>query len=400
MTSIPSANDDSTALRRLLTREFLALNAIMFLTYCNVAVFFQFHQYLGTLPIQPENFGLLIALFSLTVLVFRPVLSPFLTPDNAAKWIRIGCLAIIGTLALYNWAEDFWTMALVRLLHGGAYVLLATAVLAGLIGCIPAGRSGQAFGLISVITVLPYAVVPPMLSPLIGLTGGFREVLNLSALAMVAALFLAYFTGRTHSEHSRQVSDERQWSGIWENLKDVRIIILLILSLVVWTTFTPVFFFLEGQGKRLGIANPGWFLTLSTSMEILVRLIGGPIFDKLNKALMLAAAQAVLAIGYVLLASVSTPTPFFAAAVVLGVGWGVVMPLLSGLMFDVSAPRLRALNSNLAMEMFQAGFFIGPVAGGAILLRWDYAGLYSACAICSIAGLGAALVLRGRSVEP
>jgi MFS family permease len=108
----------------------------------------------------------------------------------------------------------------------------------------------------------------------------------------------------------------------------------------------------------------------------------------------------VLCVGYLLLAHVSTATPFFGTALVLGLGWGVSMPLLSGLMFDISQPRFRALNSNLAMEMFQAGFFIGPLAGGAILLRWDYAGLYLACAICSLAGLGAALVLRARKVEP
>jgi predicted MFS family arabinose efflux permease len=380
----------------LLSPEFLALNAIMFLTYCNVAVFFQFYQYLQTLPIPSESFGLLIALFSLTVLVFRPIISPFLTPDNAGRWIRIGCLSIIGTLVLYNWAESLWSMAAVRLLHGGAYVLLATAVLSRLIACIPSNRSGQAFGLVSIITVLPYAVVPPVLSPLLRLTGGFREVLNLSALAMVVALLLAWTIGRTSEGESKPPSGGGMLDGIWENLKDRRILLLLGLSLVVWTTFTPVFFFLEKQGSKMGIANPGWFLTLSTAVEILVRLVGGPIFDKLNKALMLAAAQGVLCVGYLLLASVSTSTPFFATAIVLGLGWGVAMPLLSGLMFDISRPKFRALNSNLAMEMFQAGFFIGPLAGGAILLRWDYAVLYIVCAICSLVGLGAAMALRGR----
>ena len=37
---------------KLITKEFLALNAIVFLTYCNIAVFFEFHHYLGTLPID------------------------------------------------------------------------------------------------------------------------------------------------------------------------------------------------------------------------------------------------------------------------------------------------------------------------------------------------------------
>jgi len=366
----------------------------MFLTYCNVAVFFQFHQYLGTLPIPSESFGFLIGLFSLIVLILRPIISPFLTPENATRWIFISCIGVIGSLAMYNWAESFWTMSLVRLVHGGAYVVLATAVLSRLVGCIPADRSGQAFGLVSVITVLPYAVVPPALPPLIQFAGGFREVLNLSALVMALALPLTYFMRGTGEEDTRPSSGTPLLDGILENLKDRRVLLLLGLSLVVWTTFTPVFYFLKEYGAKLGIANPGWFFTLSTAAEILVRIVGGPVFDRLNKALMLAASQAMLCVGYLLLAHVSDSTAFYGSGLLLGLGWGVAMPLLSSLMFDISQPRFRALNSNLAMEMFQAGFFIGPIAGGAILLSWDYAVLFSACAIVSFVGLSAALCLR------
>jgi MFS family permease len=216
---------------------------------------------------------------------------------------------------------------------------------------------------------------------------------------MVLTLPLVYFIGWTPAQDRHGSSGGGALDGIMENLRDRRVIVLLGLSLVVWTTFTPVFYFLREYGTRVGIANPGWFFTLSTAAEILVRLAGGPLFDRLNKALMLAAAQAILCVGYLLIAHVSTPAAFFAAGVVLGLGWGVAMPLLSGLMFDISQPRFRALNSNLAMEMFQAGFFVGPLAGGAILLWWNYTGLWYACAAFSLAGLGAALLLGGKNTE-
>jgi len=86
----------------LITREFFALNAVMFLTYCNIAVFFQFQDYLGSLSLDPKDFGLLIGLFSLVVLVLRPIISPFLTAANAKRWIAVSCALVIGTLVLYN----------------------------------------------------------------------------------------------------------------------------------------------------------------------------------------------------------------------------------------------------------------------------------------------------------
>jgi predicted MFS family arabinose efflux permease len=152
--------------KRLLTREFLVLNFIIFLTYCNIAVFFQLHQYLAhTLHISEEGTGFLIGLFALTALVIRPVISPLLHPDNARKWIFFGAAGVFGSLLFYHLAKGFPGMAAVRIVHGAFYVLMATAVMARLVACIPKARSAEAFGIISVITLLPYAVFPPLSHP-------------------------------------------------------------------------------------------------------------------------------------------------------------------------------------------------------------------------------------------
>ena len=287
-------------------------------------------------------------------------------------------------------------MAFVRLIHGAAYVVLATAVLSKLVGCIPGDRSGQAFGLISVITVLPYAVMPPLVEPLSRWAGGFLGVLNLSALAMVLCLPLLFVVGNGAAVRPDTSSGGIGINDIIQNLKDRRILILLLLSLVVWTTFTPVFFFLKEYGNKIGVANPGWFLTLSTGAEISVRLAAGSLFDRLDKRLMLTGALGCLSVGFFVLAYVKAATLFYAMGLLLGLGWGVAMPLLSGLMFDLSLPRFRALNTNLAMVMFQAGFFVGPLAGGSILVHGDYADLFRVCGIVLLAAAVAA-VFMGKS---
>jgi predicted MFS family arabinose efflux permease len=63
-------------------------------------------------------------------------------------------------------------------------------------------------------------------------------------------------------------------------------------------------------------------------------------------------------------------------------------------MYDISEPKFRALNSNLAMEMFQAGFFFGPLAGGLILAESGYSLLYYACGLLLLASVAVALRLR------
>ncbi len=241
----------------LFTREFLALNALLFLTFCNMALFFQFHEYLGSLPIPRDDFGFIIAVFSLVVLIIRPIISPLLTPENSKKWITISAVLLVFSLLLYFVADGFWSMVLVRVFHGAAYVVLATAALCQLIECIPPDRSGQAFGLISVITsVVPYAIIPPIISPLAHLLGGFREVLGLSALVMAFSLWLLWYI--PGNPRKGAVQDRRiTFQDIIFNLRDPRVLILLFLSLTVWTTFTPVFYFLKGYGDKIGVSNPG-----------------------------------------------------------------------------------------------------------------------------------------------
>ncbi|HTY24990.1 MAG TPA: MFS transporter [Desulfomonilaceae bacterium] len=384
----------------LMTREFLALNAIIFLAFCNISVFFQFHEYLGTLPISSDYFGTLIGLFSLSVLVIRPIISPFLHPGNAKRWIAISSAAVIVSLFLYNLALDFWSMAVVRSIHGAAYVLLATAVLSKLVDAIPANKSGQAFGLISVITLLPYAVIPPLLEPLGRWVGSFDQILNLSALMMVLAFPLLSLVHAKPAEHLAHSTDRIGLQDLKGNLKDRGILLLLFLSLLVWTSFTPVFYFLKGYGEKIGITNPGWFFTISTLMEILVRLVAGHMFDRLDKSRLLLASMMWLAGGNFVLAAFPGPETFYAMSVFLGLGWGVAMPVLSGLVFDMSEARFRALNSNLAMEMFQAGFFVGPVAGGAVLVYWGYPELYYACGGLLLVGVIATCLLGLKQENP
>jgi predicted MFS family arabinose efflux permease len=365
----------------------------MFLTYCNIAVFFQLHEYLGTLPIHRESFGLLIALFALAAVIVRPAISPFLNPRNARKWIAISSLLVIISLALYDVAESFWTMAAVRLFHGAVHTVLATACLSRMVGCIPKERSGQAFGLIFVIVLLPYAVIPPILEPLSRLFGGFRHVLEASAVAMFLVFPLLLLMDRTSASSQGTQEDRLSFREIVDNLKDYRIILLFALALAVWSAFTPVFYFLKGYGDEIGIQNPGWFFTLSTVTEILVRLIAAPVFDKLNKPKLLTGALIWLGLGYFALANVRGESLFYGLGLLMGIGWGIAMPLLSSLTFDFSEPRFRAMNSNLTMQMFQVGFFVGPTLGNIILIHGGYVQLYYACGALTILGVLAGLVL-------
>ena len=65
--------------------------------------------------------------------------------------------------------------------------------------------------------------------------------------------------------------------------------------------------------------------------------------------------------------------------------------MINGSLFDVSEPRFRALNTNLAAEMFQAGFTLGPLLGGMILISYGYIALFLLNGLISLLGLSLTL---------
>jgi len=385
---------------RILSPEFLSLSAVMFLTFCNLAVFFQFDAYLETLHFGREWSGFLIGVFSLSVLVVRPIISPFLHEGNSRFWIVVSTCGIIVCLLLYDIGTTPLRMAAIRLAHGLAYVVLATAALSVVVGHIPPKKSAQAFGILSVLTLVPYAVIPPLLDPLGALLGGFSRVLDVFALAMVLVFPIMLLIGRNSNRPVVRNDTRIEWDDLVRNIRDGRIILLMLASLLVWAAFTVVFYYLKGYGEKVQVSNAGWFFTLSTFSEIGIRLVAGPFLDRYDKSRFLAVASLWLAASYFTMAFVSGETAFYAMGVVFGLGWGITMPMLSGLVFDISEPKLRALNTNLSMEMFQGGYFLGPLAGAMVLIHGGYEALFFASgAVMIIACICAGFLMKSTRTQ-
>jgi predicted MFS family arabinose efflux permease len=375
---------------RLLTRDFASLNVIMFLAFCNMAVMFRIFDYLKTLPLDPRWHGILISLFPLTALVLRPLISPLFHAGNARKWTMVFTVAVMATLWAYLPARSLWPMVLVRILHGGAYVGLATAAMTLAVCYIPAARSGQAFGLLSVSTVLPYVLIPPLLEPAEQWLGGFQWVLALTSPVIMLALPLLLFLRPPGGADGSGLPAQTpiKLSELAQDLKDRRVTLLLLLALLFYCTFSTTFFFINSYGRSIGITNPGLFFTITASATIATRLLAGSVFDKLNKRGLLAGSLLLLAAGYVALARCpGQPWIFYGLGLVFGLAWGVAMPLMNALMYEISPPRFRGLNVNLAVEMIDGGFFLGPLIGGSILVAGDYTLLYDLCGVIVLGAL-------------
>ena len=151
---------------KILTFEFVSLNIFCMLAFSNMAMFFNFFSYLQTIGITPEQAGLLIGVFSLMPILLTPLISPHLRPSNSAILLLTGCLLLALCSVSYLLFRSFMALLILRILHGSCFVLLTTSLVTLLVTTIPEERSAQAFGLFSLGTLVPYALVPCLMNSL------------------------------------------------------------------------------------------------------------------------------------------------------------------------------------------------------------------------------------------
>ena len=372
---------------RLWTSSFVVVNIILLLNFSNMSVFFQLNNYLKSHGMDQSDIGLVIGLFSLAALVVRPLLSPILQPANSRPWIIAGVLGTVICLLLYAPAKGFWQMSLLRLAHGIFYTLIAAAAMTMLTACIPPTKSAQAFGVTGVVALLPFALVPALLPALEKWLGGFTEVLTAGSLLVAGILLLLPLVkvGRdgTGKAFAFNLHD------VLVNLRQPVIMSLMGGCLLMYAAFACLFYFVQDFAKGHAIAVPGLFFTLATAAEIFMRMAFGPFWDKVSKKRSIVVSLAVGSSAYLLLPAVGWQVNlFYILAVVFGLAWGVLSPAMNAMIFDLSEPRFRAMNTNLGFEMMQGGYFVGPLLGAHLLESTSYGLLFTACAGASLLAAG------------
>ncbi|CCO24450.1 MFS transporter [Maridesulfovibrio hydrothermalis] len=352
---------------KLFNLGFIILSGLVLFLFINLAVFYSLYNYLETLPIARQWHGLLIGLLSLTALILRPFIITVLTPHNAIRGITSGLLLIIVSLLLYEHIDSFTMMFLLRILHGAAYVLAVSSAVTLLIIFLPPQRSGQGFGVISIVILLPFALVPLVVEKIFtGVSPGM--IYSYTAVFMVPPLLLVIPLSRELKKRTgtaiEMLKESLPKGSIKNNISQPDVLCLLIVNAVISMVYALIFYFLKTFCTETGLGNSGLFFSIAMGTMVVLRLLLGPLLDRFNKAGLTIGSLLVMTVGLLLLIHVDTIEGFYFTAVVYGTGVGIAVPLMNSLMFIISRPDYRGLNTNLMLEMVDAGYFVGPALCG------------------------------------
>ncbi len=391
--------------RKLLSFDFVGLCSVSFLAFCNVTVFYNLFGYLATLGIPAELRGLVIGGYSLTAMVLYLLASPLLTFSNAPRTMLLGLGVLAATGLSYFFVHSFWGLLALRMLNGAGQFCVGAGAMALFVAVIPHEKSGQAFGIYSVAILVAYAFVPAVMDAVAPLVPTPPHGYAAATLSLLPAAWIVWRIRRRHRLDDARAAAPRArrptWAEIRADVAQLPVALLLLLNVGYFANWSSVFFLFKGFAEERGLANVGAFFTVQMALMIAIRLAAGRLFDTVDKVRLVGASFAVIAAGHLALDHLPGLWAVPLLGGLFGLGLGAGYPSINGLMFEISPPSLRPLNANLMLFAVQAGFFLGPVVGGALVARFGYHGYFAASVAMALgAAATAALLGRQRRAQP
>lgn len=391
----------------LLTFRFLALCLFTLLAYCNISVFYSLYLHLETLGVAQAQRGPIIGASSLATILCFLLASPWLTVRNAPLWIFAGIAVLLGCGGGYLLAAGPAQLLALRLLNGAGVYLLSAPAMMLLVAHIAPERSGQAFGLYSVSALLPYSIIPALfdrLNPLLPSPAWGYAIMSLALLPAAAINLVLLRQDSRQGRPARQPQPEAASPAslaatlrfTWENLRRARTSLLLAINAVYYLNFAALFFLSKSLFESRGLGGVGLFFSIQTALMIVIRLCAARLFDVVDRLRLIVWCYALTAAGFALLWAAHGLALEVCAALVLGLGMGVGPPSLNGLMYAISEPRLRGVNSNLMTMALQAGSFLGPILGGLAVGAVGYAGFLGVGVAANLGGMALCWRFRRR----
>lgn len=340
--------------------------------------------------------GVLLAVYDGAEVVLKPVFGALADRIGPRPVLFGGLIGFAAASVAFVLAGDPATVGLARLGQGAAAAAFSPAAGALVARLSPATSHGRRFGGYGAFKGLGYTLGPLLGGALIAL-GGYPVLfaaLGGLALAVAGWARLVVPAAAPLPRHRQTVLDLARRLGSLGFLRPTATLAAATAALAAGVGFLPV----AGLAARLGPVATGATVSLLAATAALVQPRAGRARDtgRLPDRAGMAGGLAVAAAGFALAAAVPGLPGLLPAAVLIGLGTGLVTPLAFAALAGATAPdRLGQTmgSAEVGRELGDAGgpLLVGAIAGAATL---GY-GLLGLAAVLVL--LAAAVAIAGRA---
>lgn len=362
---------------KLWTRNFTLIGI------ANLLMAIAFYFLLPTLPLYlketlgatSSQVGLVLAFYTIAALLIRPFVG-YAIDSIGRKFIYLLSFIIFSALFVgYIFAISIGLMMVMRFLHGLTWGSLSTSGSTIAVDFIPASRRGEGISLFGLSMTIAMSIGPLIALIILG-EMDYLWVFVIASSISITGLILAL---NIRFPEYKPNHDNRSFSV--KRLIERSSIPLSLNVLVVTTTYGGILSFASLYGMEIGVANSGlFFLLLAVGIGV-SRFFSGTIFDRVGPFRIVVIGMILLILGFPVLFLVPNSLGYHATAVIIGLGFGIIMPTFQAMVNNLVQPDRRGAANSTYFTSFDLGIGLGMVLTGFVS---EQIGLGKAFLICSI----------------
>lgn len=332
----------------------------------NFLMMLAFYMLMPTLPIyllkelgyEASGVGVIVSSYIISAVIVRPFSGYLIDTLNRKPFYVIMFLVFTFVFGGYAIFTSFALLMVVRILQGVVWGVIIPLGNTLAIDIMPSERRGTGIGIFGMSSNLAMA-----LGPVVGLVLldklGFPSIalasMVVSALGVVAAILIN--APRKHVDHRNEpISLDR--------FILIKAIPVAINVLMVCFSYGFLVTYAALYGKEIGVQNVGLFFILMAAGVIASRLFTGRYIDNGYFNPIAIISMTVLALGIGLLGLLQTAAAYFAIALVLGTGYGMLFPAIQTMIVNIGSHSQRGTANSTYFTGFDIGVGLGMLLGG------------------------------------
>lgn len=385
--------------QRIFTRDFiLAFTAAGLIRICYQIQNTVTPLYAKSLGFSAASIGLLTTVTTIASLVLRPFLGGWLD-RYGRKWIAIIGTAMFTLATFWNgYAAAIAVLIVVKAFQGLGFSAHTTAVNTMATDVLPEKRMSEGIGYMGLTGSLSLAVAPAIALAMIG-GGAYRPAYTTAfAVGALATVSLLFFRGKP-KKSERPVGEEpaRGIARFFEPkaFKPSAIMLLLGLCGAAPSTFLAMF----AIGRGFGTDQISLYFTINAVALAAARLFGARIARRLTMRRAVLYATILDAAAFLLIGFADSAWMLWLAAVLYGLGYGTIYPLLNAAAITQAPPERRGTAMATFLTAMDVGVGFGASVWG-LLVDWLGMGvLFPLCAAVSVLAYGLYRILMKNEKE-
>jgi MFS family permease len=336
----------------------------------------------GDLP----QVGLVMATLAISSILARPCMGWLVDKLGSKPSLLLGSLIFtIGPL-LYAISRSVPALLLAQFLLGLGISASSTAYITIIAALAPPGQRGEAIGLSA--TTIPFALIT---APAIGASllesQGFVPIFILSASVAALSLLTAFFISEPQSTNPNNPSHE-EFDGSFFPVLCLRSVWVPSMAMgILAMAYSSILIFLPLFAIQQGIVNPGLFFTAYGLTLIAAQVLAGRVSDRVGRLQVIVPAMVLLALAFLVLASVCSLLLLLGVAVLYALGFGSAQVNLDASMVDTVPSSIRGMAMSIAYGSGDLGIGLGAYLLGWVAQIWDYQVMYGSVGVVCLLGV-------------